>query len=400
MLSDSSTSGAANQMRAREYNERLLLSLIRRHGSLSSADIAKRSGLSAQAISVIIRSLENDGLLLRGDPVRGRVGQPSIPLSLNPDGAFSIGLKIGRRSVELTMLDFTGGNRYSAHLRYRYPQIKEVMEFLREHIDKINKDFAAEQLERIVGIGVSMPFELWKWADQTGAPVEDMLEWKSFDLTSGISELVDYPVFFENDMTAACGAELMFGRGSELSDFIYFFIGTFIGGGVVINHSVFRGRTGNAGAVGSMPATAGSIEEKQLVDFASIVELERKVRAQNKDPSLLWDSSNDWSSISATVDEWIDTASGHLSVAITSSCAVLDFSAAVIDGDIPSNVLADLVGATEEKLKQLNLTGLNQPSILAGYIGSEARAMGSACLPLISRYLLDQSVLFGTARSS
>ena len=109
----SDPSGGANQSRVRAYNERLVLSLVRRHGSLAKSEIAKRSGLSAQTASVIMRSLEQDGLLLRGEPQRGRVGQPSIPMRLNPDGVFSFGLKIGRRSADLILVDFLGRERSS-----------------------------------------------------------------------------------------------------------------------------------------------------------------------------------------------------------------------------------------------------------------------------------------------
>src|SRR5689334_14425930 len=69
--------GGANQVRVRAYNERLVLSLVRRHGSQAKSEIAKRTGLSAQTVSVIMRALEKEGLLIRGEPVRGRVGQPS-----------------------------------------------------------------------------------------------------------------------------------------------------------------------------------------------------------------------------------------------------------------------------------------------------------------------------------
>ncbi len=47
-----------------------------------------------------MRSLEADGLLVRARPVRGRVGQPSIPMRLNPDAVYSFGVKIGRRSAD------------------------------------------------------------------------------------------------------------------------------------------------------------------------------------------------------------------------------------------------------------------------------------------------------------
>ena len=63
-------SGGSNQTRVRAYNERLLLSLVRRHGSQPKAEIARRTGLSAQTVSVIMRALEKDGLLLRGDPTK------------------------------------------------------------------------------------------------------------------------------------------------------------------------------------------------------------------------------------------------------------------------------------------------------------------------------------------
>ena len=51
------------QTGVRLYNERLVLSLIRLHGNLPKAEVAKLTGLSAQTVSVIIRQLEADGLL-------------------------------------------------------------------------------------------------------------------------------------------------------------------------------------------------------------------------------------------------------------------------------------------------------------------------------------------------
>jgi hypothetical protein len=63
-------SRGTNQSGVKLYNERLVLSLIRSHGSLSKTEIARRTGLSTQTSSVIMKQLENDGLLLKGTPVR------------------------------------------------------------------------------------------------------------------------------------------------------------------------------------------------------------------------------------------------------------------------------------------------------------------------------------------
>src|SRR5262245_624896 len=111
-----------SQSGVRLYNERLVLSLIRRYGSLPKAEIARVTGLSAQTASVIVKQLEADGLLLRQRPQRGRIGQPPVPLSLNPDGAYSIGLKVGRRSADLVLIDLLGKVRASLHRTYRYPE--------------------------------------------------------------------------------------------------------------------------------------------------------------------------------------------------------------------------------------------------------------------------------------
>src|SRR5262249_23764698 len=140
----------------RDSNERLVLSLVRRQGSLSKTDIARMTGLSAQTISVIMRELENEGLLVRQAPVRGKIGQPSIPMSLDPDGAYFLGLKIGRRSAELVLIDFLGTPRSMLNLSYRYPTPDETVRFVTEGIAKVSATLTAEQNRRIAGLGIAM----------------------------------------------------------------------------------------------------------------------------------------------------------------------------------------------------------------------------------------------------
>ncbi len=110
-----------NQAGVRLYNERLVLSLIRQQGSLPKADIARLTGLSAQTVSVIMNGLDSDGLLLKGTPRRGKVGQPSVPFAINPEGALSLGVKIGRRSTDLVLVDFLGEVRQRVRSTHPFP---------------------------------------------------------------------------------------------------------------------------------------------------------------------------------------------------------------------------------------------------------------------------------------
>src|SRR5580765_1839748 len=109
----------SNHAGMRQFNERVVLQAIRLHGSVPKAEIARLTNLTAQTVQVIIARLEADGLVTKLEPVRGKVGQPSVPMALNPDGAFSIGIKIGRRSMDMLLLDFTGAVRERSALSYR-----------------------------------------------------------------------------------------------------------------------------------------------------------------------------------------------------------------------------------------------------------------------------------------
>lgn len=386
--------GGSNQVRVRAHNERLVLSLVRLHGSLSKADITRASGLSAQTVSVIMRSLENDGLLLRGDPVRGKVGQPSIPMRLNPDAVFSFGVKIGRRSADVVLMDFVGRIRHQFRQTYAYPKPGEIITIIMAGIASIEAQLDSDVLSSIAGIGIAAPFELWNWAEEVGAPPGAMDEWHGVDLQAEIAARVRHPVYLQNDATSACGAELVFGVGPSYPDFVYFFIGSFIGGGIVLNSAVYSGRTGTAGALGPLPVRGKNGENRQLLDIASIFVLEKLLLERGIDSQPLWYSADEWVDFGEPLELWIRDTAEALAQAVVASASVIDFGAAVIDGGFPAWVRKRVVQATKEAVTRLDLQGVIIPDILEGAVGAQARAIGGASLPIFARYLIDQSVLF------
>jgi predicted NBD/HSP70 family sugar kinase len=387
----------SNQSGLRAYNERLVLSVVRRHGGLPRADIARSTGLSAQTVSVIIRGLERDGLLVRGTPTRGRVGQPSVPMSLAADGAYSIGLKIGRRSADLALVDFLGKVRMQLHEVYPFPEPERILDFTSERIEDLLAVLPTEGRDRVAGVGIATPFELWSWADAVGAPRERMEAWRGVDLADTLRQRIPYPVFSQNDATAACGAELVFGRGADHPEFVYFFIGSFVGGGVVLNSAVYTGRTGNAGALGSMPVPSANGHAHQLIEEASIFVLEGMLRERGIDPSPLWLAPRDWSTLGEPLQQWIGRAGKSLAHAIVASCSVIDFPTAIIDGGFPVDVRARIVEATGKAITRLDLQGIQPPQVYQGEVGANARVIGAASLPFFARYLLDRDVLFKDA---
>jgi predicted NBD/HSP70 family sugar kinase len=387
-----SLSGGANQSGLRDYNERLLLSMLLRNGPMPGSDLARRAGLSAQTVSIILRKLENDGFLERGAPQRGRVGKPSIPMGLAASGAYAFGLKIGRRNADLILIDFKGGIRAQKNVAYDYPMPDQIFDFLEAGMADINSNLSPLERERICGIGLAAPFELWNWYELAGAPAEEFLRWRDIDLREQVSRFSALPIYIMNDATAACRAEHVYGRGKEFRDYAYFFIAAFVGGGIVLNHSVFEGHQGNAGALGSLRSTGPNGESRQLIDIASIHLLEARLEQAGIDKSILWKQPQDWSGITRYVDAWMGETAQELAKAALSTCSVIDFEAVLIDGAFPENIRFELAERTSRYIANQDMRGLIPPKIEAGSIGGNARALGAASGPIFAQYLLNTNV--------
>jgi predicted NBD/HSP70 family sugar kinase len=393
-------SRGTNQSGVKLYNERLVLSLIRSHGSLSKTEIARQTGLSTQTSSVIMKQLENDGLLIKGTPIRGKVGQPSVPMSLNPEGAFSIGFKFGRRSADLVLMDFVGKIRCVLRENYAYPTPNELERFVRTGVAEIVQQLNEDQAKRICGLGIAAPFEMWGWEDEVGAPHEVQEAWRTYDIKTEVERLVPWPVHFCNDATAACAAELAFGNQARYTNFLYIFFATLIGGGIVLNGTLYPGRAGYAGAFGSVlvPDVNGSkpVMAKSLIRCASNYILENTLKNEGKDPSILWRSPDDWSSVGSTLEAWIEQAATSVSVAIGSAISIIDFEAIVIDGSFPQAVRSAVVQRIRERFNCMDLQGLAPAEIVEGTIGRDARVLGAASLPLLAGFARDRDLLFQT----
>lgn len=378
----------SNQVGMRERNERLVLTILRRQGALPKADIARMTGLSAQTVSVIMRALERDGLLEKGEKIRGKVGQPSVPMRLAPEGAFFLGFKVGRRSAELTLVNFVGEELAHIEEAYAYPTPEKALSFVKGSLEELYKVLTPDQRNRIAGLGIASPYFLWEWANVIGVDPAKMAGWKDFDLKEEVAALVDFPVFLGNDATSACGAEVTFGTAQPPVDFLYIYIGYFVGGGVVLNGSVFAGRSGNAGAVGPFPVVSHDGTSSQLVDKASLIGLERRLAAQadgNMPLSRLIDEST---ASSEVVEAWLDDAVKSLAQLVLGACSIIDFPAVLVDGNMPSELRSQIVARLTEELDQMPLSGLIRPELIEGSLGARARPLGAASLPLSNRFML------------
>ncbi len=153
----SRSSHGGNQVTVGQYNERLVISLLRRHGWLTKADLARHTGLSAQTMTVIVKRLVENDLLVQGDKQRGRVGQPSTPFGLNPRGAVSIGIKIGRRSLDLIAMGFDGVVIDRRTERFTVPEAQSTLALIREGLPPLIAALPEGLQTRILGLALPCP---------------------------------------------------------------------------------------------------------------------------------------------------------------------------------------------------------------------------------------------------
>src|SRR5215471_4283838 len=235
----------------KQYNERVVLHAIRLAGAVPSADIARLTGLTAQTVSMITKRLLEEGFLVKGQPLRGKVGQPSVPLSLNPEGAHAIGIKVGRRRMDMVLADFTGRSRANWSFEYRFPDPHEVLAQIGRCFTAIRRRLGPEGRARVQGVGLAAPLGLGGWQSLLGVDPAQARRWAGIDMREAVAGLCEWPVESMKDTAAACVAELVAGRGRGVHSFLYVFVDTFIGGGLVIDSHLRSGLHGNAGAVGS-----------------------------------------------------------------------------------------------------------------------------------------------------
>jgi predicted NBD/HSP70 family sugar kinase len=383
----------SNHVGMRAFNERVVLQAIRLNGSLPKAELARLTRLTAQTVGLITTRLEEDALLIRHAPVRGRIGQPSIPLALNPDGAFSLGLKIGRRSAEWLLVDFCGKIRQRQTLDYAFPDAHSLLPIIEARMNAM-RDALGPLKERLVGVGVAAPFQMGGWHKMLGLSSAQSNEWNHIDLRQQVQAMTETPVSFAKDTSAACVAELVTGRGRDLKSFLYLFVDTFVGGGLVLNSHLHAGIHGNAGAVASLPSSlaGGQQSPEQLLSHASLWDLEQRFIALGLDASAAYDERAMNAPFAQETRAWLTTAANALAHCVVSGTAFLDIEAVVMDGSFCRPVLMELIALTNAALANYNWEGLWPTVVMAGNVGPDAGALGGALLPLHANFAPDQDL--------
>ena len=160
---------------------------------------------------------------------------------------FAIGVDLGATTVKTGLVSSSGKVLYqnkfptNGHLG-PVSVIKQVEASVRDAMSHAG-------VKKPAGIGIGAPGVV----DDKGvvkAP-PNMAMWDDVPLARRIGKIFPrFRVRVENDANAAAIAESKFGAGKKIPDFLFVIWGTGVGGGIILNHEIYRGPTGGAGEIG------------------------------------------------------------------------------------------------------------------------------------------------------
>ncbi|WP_456781828.1 ROK family transcriptional regulator [Bradyrhizobium sp. USDA 3315] len=342
-----------NAPTVRSYNERLVLSLLLQNMGISRLEIGEKTGLSAQTVSVIVRSLEQEGLVSKGEAQRGRVGPPTIPLSLNPKGAFSVGVSFGENAVNVALIDFVGSVQY--HAAHPYPALQESSGELAASIEQGLLTLSPANRARVAGIGLAVPDDA-----HASQHVRQLLGRDLADVQAGIEAKLGLSVYIQNDITAAAGGESLFGSARSLSDFLFFYLGSHLHSRLILNYQIHSGKAGLGHDVG-----LSRLRDELKVHQLSLDDIGAGVLS---------------GAAEALYARWRRDCCRQIARSVQSLLSFVSFKSVVILSYAPTGVGQDLIADLRDELPEVDF--------LLGSNSVAPKAVGAASLPYHSRFMV------------
>jgi predicted NBD/HSP70 family sugar kinase len=236
----------------RERNRLQVLEVVRGSGSVSRADIARRTGLARSTVSTLVNELLGAGLLVeRGAPEDGNTtqGRPPVLLSFDPGAGAVIGMHFDHPVLRVAVADLG----YTILAEATVPvdvdhDAQDSLDAAVALIDEVLVKSGVER-ERLLGAGAALAGPIDSATGTVGSSAI-LPGWVGLSLAQELEARLGLPVHVDNDANVGALAESVLGAGRGVSEMAYIMLGSGIGAGLIIGGQVYRGSGGTAGEIG------------------------------------------------------------------------------------------------------------------------------------------------------
>jgi len=306
-----------------------------------------------------------EGLLCEGETAESssKIGRPPTLLHFNFQARIVIGVDVGGAKTTGSVADLHGDIVY----RKTAPSIPDgdrsrslpaFLDFLEDLLGA-----APAPRKKVRGIGVGVPsFVLERDGTVVWAPA---LGWRNVPLKRLIEDRFGIPAFIENDVNLAALGESQFGIGRGIRNLACIFVGTGIGGGLILNGELYRGHGGAAGEVGYMVPSPGLLEHSYDDEFGCLESLAAGPGVVRRAEEAI--------SKGAQTRDYLAQAVANVACTLNPEMIILG-GALTRSGDLLLEPIKDRVRRVVPFLPKIVLTQLGDDAVLQGAIALAIRA--------------------------
>jgi predicted NBD/HSP70 family sugar kinase len=236
----------------RQIHASRIFHAVRLYPFMSQREIAERSGADKSTVSAIVREFEATGLVERTRGPGSGPGRPGERISLSPRGGLLIGVHPRPSEIRFVAAGLDG-NPLGTLSRPMPPAAADLPEAAACGIHELTNDIGRRPADiRAIGVSIS------GLVDTDGHLAQSPnLGWRDVPLRRILRQAIKHPLYIGNNSNSAAIAEQMFGHGTETDNFLYVESGSGVGGGLILDGSLYRGAVGYSGEIGHTKVVPG-----------------------------------------------------------------------------------------------------------------------------------------------
>jgi len=240
----------------RAMNRATILDAIRNAGLISRIDLARTTGFSQSSVTGLTAELIREQLIIEKKVGEYEGGRPPMLLSLNPDGAYVVGVNITFDTIVAVII-----NMEAKVLAIQRTPIEKNRHSVADIADSIVRAVQAciweanFSKEQISGVGIGIP----GLVDSDSGIIRFMpnYNWENVNLRDLVQVQLKHPIYIENSSNTLAIAEQWLGEGKGVGNFLVITLENGVGLGIVIQGHLYRGQSGTAGEFGHITIDPG-----------------------------------------------------------------------------------------------------------------------------------------------
>lgn len=382
---------ATNAFGMKVNNRKLLFNIIRKM-PVSRAEIARITGLTRAAVTLIVDDLIKDGTLVEYGIGEAEFGRKPVLLDMNIKKNFVIGVCISREGffisisninaepIIMTQGTFTGDLNQQKSLKKIIIELENII--IQSKIPK----------GKILGIGITTPGPVDVKAGIILNP-PNFNGWENINITQEFKNYFDIEAYLENYSSGLALAEKNYGVGKNFSSFMVLDVDEGVGAGIIINDHLYMGVGGFGNEVGhttiDINGESCDCGNKGCLEMYASIPAILKEHSRNELMDITsWEAIVDGEAVGNQLcRKVLEREAFYLSAGIVNILNVLELEAIILTGDInykPQKLL-ELVRKNVETTAMLR--GHRKVPILSSSITNNIEIM-SATSVIIEKFFV------------